>query len=237
MFSKPGTDTSIFDATFDPRLSSTYLPIQTYTHQLLRRKRGFPLYNTSPQQNLPDEYRKTGVSIGDVGAVTPDGTFDFFFNIFLPCNHPINAGRVPDDFVPLQSYTLDDVHQTEFPPGSYVSSLYPFFQELNSERSWDQFPGSAFAFTCTGPTGALLALQCGSRLRQLQNVVQLRRYAEEHAESWYKYVKGSRGRDLSNGSLYLITGCENRRQVVWLLSTMSNLASNSLFHSNHLHER
>ncbi|KAJ7210650.1 hypothetical protein C8J57DRAFT_314530 [Mycena rebaudengoi] len=205
------------------------LPIQTYTHQLLRQQRGYPLYNTGPQLNLPDEYRETGVSIGDVGTVTADGIFDFYFNIFLPCNHPINAGRVPDDFVPLQSYTLDDVHQTDFQPGSYVSSPYPFFQELNSERSWDQFPGSALSFMCTGPTGALLALQCGSRLRQLKNVVQLRQHAEKYAESWYKYVNGprGRGRGLPNGSLYLITGCE--KSQAGGMATFNNVAPGEQF--------
>ncbi|KAJ7842720.1 hypothetical protein B0H14DRAFT_2511791, partial [Mycena olivaceomarginata] len=82
---------------------------------------------------------------------------------------------------------------------------------------------------CTGPTGALLALQCGSCLRQLKNVVPLRRYAEKHAESWYKYVNGPRGRDLPNGSLYLrlITGCE--KSQAGGMATFNNVAPGEQF--------
>ncbi|KAJ7843054.1 hypothetical protein B0H14DRAFT_2265648, partial [Mycena olivaceomarginata] len=51
---------------------------------LLHQKRGFPLYDPGPRQTLPQEYRNTGVAIGDVGRITPEGAFDFFFNIYLP---------------------------------------------------------------------------------------------------------------------------------------------------------
>ncbi|KAJ7813836.1 hypothetical protein B0H13DRAFT_2465944, partial [Mycena leptocephala] len=50
----------------------------SYCGQLLRQGRGFPLYVPGPPGNLP-EYQRNGVSIGDVGRVTPDGAFDFFF--------------------------------------------------------------------------------------------------------------------------------------------------------------
>jgi hypothetical protein len=36
------------------------------------------------------------VSIGDVGSVTAEGIFDFFFNIFLPPEHLINGNRTPE---------------------------------------------------------------------------------------------------------------------------------------------
>ncbi|KAJ7798016.1 hypothetical protein B0H13DRAFT_1516052, partial [Mycena leptocephala] len=63
---------------------------EIYSNQLLRQKRGFPLYVPGPRQTLPEEYRKSGVAIGDVGRITPEGSFDFFFNIYLAADHPIN---------------------------------------------------------------------------------------------------------------------------------------------------
>ncbi|KAF7356195.1 hypothetical protein MVEN_00950900 [Mycena venus] len=107
-----------------------------YSNQLLRQGRGFPLYFPGPQINLAAEYRRTGVAIGDVGRVTPEGSFDFFFNIYLPANHPINA-NIPEDFVPLTPYNPVDVAHHKFDPGNYVSS--PSVHKAN-----DDFPESLF---------------------------------------------------------------------------------------------
>src|SRR6266481_1420400 len=61
-----------------------------YAKCLLPLKEGYPLY--CPE--LPDRrnvaayyeaYRSQGIGIGDVGIITPDGDFDFLFNI---CNGP-----------------------------------------------------------------------------------------------------------------------------------------------------
>jgi len=51
-----------------------------------------------PNMRLPKEYRRNGIGIGDVGIVYRSEGFSFLFNIFLPADHPINKGRVPDDF-------------------------------------------------------------------------------------------------------------------------------------------
>ncbi|KAJ7679595.1 hypothetical protein B0H17DRAFT_910771, partial [Mycena rosella] len=61
-----------------------------YSSQLLRRGRGFPLYVPEPQENLPQEYQREGVAIGDVCMVTPEGILEFFFNIYLDADNPIN---------------------------------------------------------------------------------------------------------------------------------------------------
>jgi hypothetical protein len=39
----------------------------------------------------------------------------------------------------------------------------------------------------------------------------MRTYAAKHADSWYTYINGARGRGLENGDLYLVTGCEKAR--------------------------
>jgi hypothetical protein len=92
-----------------------------YCSQLLRQGRGTPLYVPSPQVNLTAEYQRTGVAIGDVGRITPEGSFDFFFNIYLPADHRINA-NIPEDFVPLTPYDPVDVAHYNFNPGNYVCS-------------------------------------------------------------------------------------------------------------------
>jgi hypothetical protein len=88
------------------------------------------LYVPSPQVNLPAEYRRRGVAIGDVGRITPEGSFDFFFNIYLPASHRINA-NIPEDFVSLPPYDPIDVAHYHFGPGNYVCS--PSVNEINRD--------------------------------------------------------------------------------------------------------
>ena len=56
---------------------------------------------------FPHEYRRNGVSIGDVGILYRTGDFAFLFNIFLPADHDINMGRVPNSFVPLDKSKVE----------------------------------------------------------------------------------------------------------------------------------
>ncbi|KAJ7463656.1 hypothetical protein FB451DRAFT_1094774, partial [Mycena latifolia] len=99
-----------------------YSDSRSYCSQLLRRGRGFPLSIPVPQPDLPREYQRQGVAIGDVGRVTPEGIFDFFFNIYLDADDPINAENVPEDFYPLKSYASRDIVSVDFEPGSNVST-------------------------------------------------------------------------------------------------------------------
>ncbi|KAJ7476179.1 hypothetical protein FB451DRAFT_1246084, partial [Mycena latifolia] len=196
-----------------------YSESEIYCSQLLRQKRGFPLYVPGPQPNLPDEYQKIGVSIGDVGRVTPDGIFDFFFNIYLPADHPVNANDVPENFSPLAPYVRRDVVHVDFEPGNHVSA--PSVQKLDIDSSSDDFPGGEFIFNCEVPQGAVLALPHGAHLEKLENLENIRKYAAQNAESWYKYINGPRGRGLPNGSLYLITGCEKSQS--WGMTSFNHV--------------
>ncbi|KAF8176678.1 hypothetical protein K438DRAFT_1607382 [Mycena galopus ATCC 62051] len=195
----------------------------TYCSQLLRQGRGFPLYVPDPQVNLPVEYRNRGVAIGDVGRITPEGSFDFFFNIYLPADHPINT-RIPEDFVPLSPYDPIDVAHHYFRPGNYVCS--PLIKEISSGDN-PEFPGAEFLFTCGGPNGALLTLPHGAHLEKLESLKSVRQYAEKHAESWYKYVNGPRGRELVNGNLYLVTGCEKAQS--WGMASFHEISLQNEF--------
>ncbi|KAJ7603829.1 hypothetical protein FB45DRAFT_881192 [Roridomyces roridus] len=278
-----------------------YSDSESYCSQLLRRGRGFPLYIPAPRGNLPAEYGYRGVSIGDVGRVTPEGVFDFFFNIYLPADHPINDNDVPEIFCPLAPYDSKNVLPIEYLPGQHVSTsavhkvdpglsdgedvglgtvaasyghtyvrsrlfratakLPPGFQlstisridiasntiaprrrcdggrvrrpalsrcdislgERQISSSWvnlwawmpvhpsQPYEDGEFFFDCLGPQGAVLALPLGSHIERLDNFGDMLQYTRQNAENWYKYVNGARGRQLSNGSLYLITGWEKAR--------------------------
>jgi hypothetical protein len=67
--------------------------------------------------------------------VTPDGVFDFFFNIYLDAEDPINANFVPDNFSPLARYSPRDIGPREFDAGNYVSST--FIQVSDPNAYWE----------------------------------------------------------------------------------------------------
>ncbi|KAJ7701659.1 hypothetical protein B0H16DRAFT_461756 [Mycena metata] len=205
---------------------AVYSASTNYCHQLVRQGRGFPMYVPSPQQNLPAEYRRTGIAIGDVGRVTPEGGFDFFFNIYRSASDPINANHVPQDFVPLSPYDPFDLTHYDFDCGEYVST--PSVYDINGGFS-EPTPGEEFVFKCRGPDGAVLALPHGAHLEKLENLERMRQYAGKHAESWYRYVNepGGRGRGLVNGSLCLITGCEKSKS--WGMASFQNVSVDKEF--------
>ncbi|KAJ7838272.1 hypothetical protein B0H14DRAFT_1087659 [Mycena olivaceomarginata] len=187
-------------------LDDAFSDSEVYCRQMLRQKRGFPLYEPAPQTNLPVEYQKCGVSIGDVGSITPEGIFDFFFNIFLPAENPVNANDTPADFSPMAPYGSKDVVQLHYDPGEHVSTST--IRRLDLDAPSDEFPGGDFVFNCDGSQGAVLALPYRANLKRLRNVERVRAYAAKHAGCWYKYINGPRGRGLANGELYLVTGHE-----------------------------
>ncbi|KAJ7654141.1 hypothetical protein DFH06DRAFT_993910, partial [Mycena polygramma] len=180
---------------------------EIYYRQMLYQKRGFPLYVPEPEISLPVEYQQHGVAIGDVGTVTPEGGFDFFFNIFLAPDDPIHVNHTPEGFSPLALYDPVDLLHEYHAPGDFVSSSNVQKLDLNTFV----FPGGDFGFGCDALQGAVLALPDGALLQKLKNVENLRTYAAEHADSWYKYINSARGRGISNGDLYLVTGCEKAR--------------------------
>ncbi|KAJ7649679.1 hypothetical protein FB45DRAFT_705437, partial [Roridomyces roridus] len=184
-----------------------------YSAQLTTRGRGYPLYVPQPRGNLPTEYQRHGVAIGDVGRITDDGIFDFFFNIYLPADHPINAVGTPDNYHPLTPY-YDSADVTPFDYSSdHVST------PCSASRD--------FVFDCDGPQGALVVNPFGSHVQKLDNLEAMLRYTRQNAEAWYRYVNGPRGRRLPNGSLYLVTGWEKTR--AWGIATFKDLATQSPF--------
>lgn len=96
---------------------------EVYARELLPAGNGYPLWIPEPYCNLPDAYKANGVSIGDVGIITSDGSFEYLFNLITPANHPRNFRGTPRGFEhvalgrgEISTRTWDHV------PSSYISS-------------------------------------------------------------------------------------------------------------------
>ena len=74
--------------------------------------------------SLPIAYRRTGITIGDVGVISATGNFGFLFNIFCPADHIVNEGRVPATFCPLYIPNLKFMEQIFFDRKSYLASSF-----------------------------------------------------------------------------------------------------------------
>lgn len=142
---------------------------------------------------LPFAYRKRGISVGDVGMVTEDGSFDFLFNICSSRSHA-NPSLLPDNFELVQS---DD-----FSVRQYLQPETHLFSD-----SVDQSSDSPPSYRCSGREGAVLELPKGATLYEAKNKYPFRDLAARHAYHWYKYMIINKSRDAPNGSLYVVTGC------------------------------
>lgn len=68
---------------------------------------------------------------------------------------------------------------------------------------------AGFQFTCSSSEGAILLLPdgaCRIDLRKQKDV--FRTHAIENALRWYQFANEEQGRDIPNGSLILVTGCD-----------------------------
>lgn len=63
----------------------------------------------------------------------------------------------------------------------------------------------------------------GAYHEDLKNISRFRDYALAHAESWYQYANGPCGREIGNGELHMVTGCD--KTTAWGIATYSNLHS------------
>ncbi|KAJ6452297.1 hypothetical protein C8R45DRAFT_1041193 [Mycena sanguinolenta] len=181
---------------------------ENYCNQMLRQRRGFPLYIPGPSEVLSD-----GIQIGDVGTVTAEGLFIFLFNIY-----------VDGDNAPPR-YNDQDIITIHYDPGNYVSSS--LVQRFTENAPSNQFSESNFIFRCRPSEGAVLTLPHGAVLKKLMNVKPLREYARKNAERWYGYMESTRGLAVDNGSLYLITGYE--KAMSWGLGSYHSTQDEDTF--------
>ena len=92
-------------------------PPQLYAKHLLPLGYGYPLWTPEPSHELLLR-RRDGLRIGDVGVIDlENGSFDVFFNICLPREHPLHrVTGVPDNFVPIE---LNEWDIASFPHAEY----------------------------------------------------------------------------------------------------------------------
>ncbi|KZP23666.1 hypothetical protein FIBSPDRAFT_664068, partial [Athelia psychrophila] len=181
---------------------------QVYARQLLPEKQGYPMYYPESPSNLPLEYRKRGVGIGDLGIILPDGSFDFVFNIFIPwtgSEGEINCFGVPDGFVPLQ--------------------LSPQAVRSNPDKTITSAQTVVFGFEIASSPDdtAVLTMPDGALGEDYYDKEAIRKFAITHAPSWYEFINEKLGREAPNGSLYVVTGCD--RSTAWGIVTDQKTSS------------
>ncbi|KAM6499831.1 hypothetical protein JOM56_005339, partial [Amanita muscaria] len=150
---------------------------------------GYPLYEPRPLSELSTEYLCHGVNVGDVGFVRKDGAFDFLFNIRQPQNGSINPPNLPDGFY-LETHS--ETRATR--PLSRETSLFSGTVTITESGE----------YICEGSEGAILELPEGAMEDEAMNIRPFAKLAARHGVQWYEYTM-NRGREISNGSLYLIT--------------------------------
>ena len=70
----------------------------------------------------------------------------------------------------------------------------------------------------------------GAYSEDLSNFSRLRQHIATHAEDWYKFVNGPRGREAQNSDLRVVVGCD--KTTSWGMATFSNssLSQETNFH-------
>ncbi|KAF5371100.1 hypothetical protein D9757_010795 [Collybiopsis confluens] len=194
---------------------------EVYARLLLPRKKGYPLWKPKPDENLPEDYRRFGVRIGDVGFLGDGGGFEYLFNACHPADHPINLHRVPRDFEPLLTINDRNISGStqEYSPGDHVPSSFSHIFKYRISYASGERPvprvssrvGAGFTFTSTAPKGALLIIPEGGSKTDHQKLNEFRAYAAKHAQSWYAHVNGPMARGVHNGAIYFVTGFDKTR--------------------------
>jgi hypothetical protein len=79
---------------------------------------------------------------------------------------------------------------------------------------------SGFTFESSESEGAILTMPDGAYSENLSNVSKFRHYITTHAEDWYRFVNGPRGREAQNGDLHVVVGSD--KTTSWGMATFSN---------------
>ncbi|KAJ7812677.1 hypothetical protein B0H13DRAFT_2144171 [Mycena leptocephala] len=176
-----------------------------YSTLLFPKRQGYPLFQPQPYDDLPNESKRTGIRIGDVGIVTAPGSFDPIFNILHEDGD--------QNFVQLE---LDDRdiawHELRYPPGSDVSntSINKRRIDVNAGVEDNVFlpvgAGAEVEVSANSKRTAVLLLPDGASSWDLRALQLFKEYAEKHTQNWYKFVNGTLKRRIANGDLYLVTG-------------------------------
>ncbi|KAF8995187.1 hypothetical protein BDQ17DRAFT_1412262 [Cyathus striatus] len=205
------------ESEFCPSLKCGPSSCEVYADKMFPLKHGYPLWLPQPDHSLPIEYCRKGVSIGDVGFITCDGSFDFLFNIWNPgVEYSINRNDLADGFSSLVSPPqLQTSTKTVFPPRSMIASNSNIDYEVDLQTM-----SISYSYHDKEP-GAILCMPQGASREDCKNEKILKGFIGRSAESWYRYALKS-GRDIDRHSLYLVTGTLKSR--TWGIVTYDTAA-------------
>ncbi|KAF5322844.1 hypothetical protein D9619_000230 [Psilocybe cf. subviscida] len=201
----------------DP-IPTPFISPETYVHHLITKNRGYPLWIPSPSMRLPECNRASGVRIGDVGIITPEGAFLFLFNVFHEATHPINASmRLPIDFVPFtrdaQTNPCDIDEFKESSAGSYLADESLIRMDEGNDRLRTVLKTSA-------AHAAVLMMPEPVYASKLRSTVLFQNYVRDNIKSWYRFVRMVLGLEVNNGDLRVVYGC--RKSAAFGIATVSN---------------
>ncbi|KAI0084197.1 hypothetical protein BDY19DRAFT_973545 [Irpex rosettiformis] len=168
--------TSVWDSLYAEQLS-------TYGH-------GHPLWYPEPTKGLDGCVRDA--QLGDVGYIDEDGSFRRLFNVTVGAEHELNAGGVPDGFVPLNfNEKLITVKEQFLAPGPLCSrSVKGRAAEATASTNVCGAGGGglSYNFHCTSDRGALLLLKDYATKTSISSNPHFPEYMRRHHESWYRFA-------------------------------------------------
>ncbi|KAJ7271113.1 hypothetical protein C8J57DRAFT_298104 [Mycena rebaudengoi] len=198
-----------------------------YSRLLLSKGHGYPLFHPQPFDDLPEEARRIGTEIGDVGVVTSDGSFDVVFNICRRADDPINRFGVPEGFEQVRLVPGDVAPRASYHrPGSDVSNTKISKRRLDVDASVDGnvfLPlgaGAVVEISTSSKAAAVLLLPDGASRCDLRRLKDFRDYALKHARCWYAFINGVLGRMVESNALYLVTGVDKCSS--WSVAAVEN---------------
>ncbi|KAF9062302.1 hypothetical protein BDP27DRAFT_295165 [Rhodocollybia butyracea] len=219
------------------RTSSRWAESEVYARHMLLRANGYPLWRPKlNNSSLPLLHRQEGVRIGDIGIITDTGGFDYLFNICHDASHPLNEGRVPEGFKPLQEFDSANTDAQDLEPGYWIPNHPSSVHLAGVIPHSSQNPhivgvpeaevGAGLSFVSSASKGALLVLPEGGQKVDHMQRKKFEKHAAEHAHSWYNHAINTMAREAHNSSLYLVTGYDKTR--AWGVSAFEDAEEGSV---------
>ncbi len=75
-------------------------------------------------------------------------------------------------------------------------------------------------FETSAREGAVLVMPNGATSQNLRNTLLLKEYIRQNAEHWYKYTTSTLGRQVENGDIRIVVGCD--KVLSWGIGTVAN---------------
>ncbi|KAF8997771.1 hypothetical protein BDQ17DRAFT_845509 [Cyathus striatus] len=187
---------SFSSGSFQTMVSSS---CEVYVEKMVLLQLGYPLWSPQPDLGVCEKHRRRGVSPGDIGIITPEGSFDFLFNILHTAQHPLNPNDLPEDFVSLSLPDDDILRLPLFDEEAHLSNMVV-------QQKFDESTGD-ISYDCkSNDKGALLSMPHGAVEKSFKSMLDVQEFVHRYCSRWYKYAVNI-GRDVDRHSLCVVTSC------------------------------